>query len=113
VVRDFKRAWQAADISALIGLLDPDATAVGDGGGLVTALPHPIEGAERIARFFADRTLPGRLALHECTVNGQPGLAAHLDGAVVSVYAFDIADGRIRRIWAVLNPEKLRPWRTE
>ncbi|MFH9740257.1 RNA polymerase sigma factor SigJ [Streptomyces roseolus] len=113
VVRDFKRAWQAADISALIGLLDPDATAVGDGGGLVTALPHPIEGAERIARFFADRTLPGRLALRECTVNGQPGLAAHLDGTVVSVYAFDIADGRIRRIWAVLNPEKLRPWRTE
>ncbi|MFI8326789.1 RNA polymerase sigma factor SigJ [Streptomyces sp. NPDC085529] len=113
VVREFKLAWQARDIGALIGLLDPDATAVGDGGGLVTALLHPIEGAERIARFFADRTLPGRLAVQECTVNGQPGLAAHLDGAVVSVYAFDIADGRIRRIWAVLNPEKLRPWKEE
>ncbi|GGT50692.1 hypothetical protein GCM10014713_50930 [Streptomyces purpureus] len=72
---------------------------------------HPIEGAEQIARFFADRTLPGRLAVEECTVNGQPGLAAHLDGAVLSVYAFDITDGRIRRIWAVLNPEKLRPWK--
>ncbi|MGA5063921.1 RNA polymerase sigma factor SigJ [Streptomyces exfoliatus] len=111
VVREFARAWQAKDISALIGLLDPDATAVGDGGGLVTALLHPIEGAEQIARFFADRTLPGRLAVRECTVNGQPGLAAHLDGVVLSVYAFDIADGRIRRIWAVLNPEKLRPWK--
>ncbi|WP_225802924.1 RNA polymerase sigma factor SigJ [Streptomyces sp. NK15101] len=111
VVREFKRAWQAQDISALIGLLDPDATAVGDGGGLVTALLRPIEGAERIARFFAGRTRPGRLVVRECTVNGQPGLAAHLDGAVLSVYAFDIADGRIRRIWAVLNPEKLRPWK--
>ncbi|MFF9865318.1 RNA polymerase sigma factor SigJ [Streptomyces sp. NPDC013953] len=113
VVKEFKLAWQAKDINALIGLLDPDATAVGDGGGLVTALLHPIEGAERIARFFAGRTRPGRLAVRECTVNGEPGLAAHLDGAVVSVYAFDIADGRIRRIWAVLNPDKLRPWKRE
>jgi len=26
------------------------------------------------------------------------------------VFAFDIADGRIRHIWAVRNPDKLRPW---
>ncbi|MEU2060157.1 RNA polymerase sigma factor SigJ [Streptomyces sp. NPDC013455] len=112
VVREFKQAWQSQDIDALVGLLDPDATAVGDGGGRVTAMPHPVEGAERIARFFVDRTLPGRLTLREYTVNGQPGLVARLDGVVVSVYAFDIAGGRIRRIWAVLNPEKLRPWKT-
>ncbi len=112
VVRAFRQAWEAKDIPALIGLLDPGAVAVGDGGGLVTALLHPVEGAESIARFFADRTLPGRLTVRERTVNGQPGLVAHVDGAVVSVYAFDIANGRIRRIWAVLNPEKLRPWKS-
>jgi hypothetical protein len=28
------------------------------------------------------------------------------------VLAFDIADDRIKHIWAVLNPEKLRPWTT-
>ncbi|MGW1554394.1 sigma-70 family RNA polymerase sigma factor, partial [Streptomyces sp. NPDC002346] len=33
VVRDFKQAWEAKDIDALIGLLDPDATAIADGGG--------------------------------------------------------------------------------
>ncbi|MFJ8649407.1 RNA polymerase sigma factor SigJ [Streptomyces sp. NPDC093546] len=113
VVKEFKRAWEARDINALIGLLDADATAVGDGGGLVTARPHPIEGAEHIARFFTARAHPGGLTIRECTVNGQPGLAAHLDGTVVSVYAFDIANGRIRRIWAVLNPEKLRPWKRD
>lgn len=113
VVREFRQAWQAKDIAALIGLLDPDATAVGDGGGLVTATLQPIEGAEQIARFFAGRARPGRLEVLECTVNGQPGLAARQDGAVLVVYAFDIADGRIRRIWAVLNPEKLRPWRRD
>lgn len=50
------------------------------------------------------------VALHECTVNGQPGLIGQHDGTTVSVYAFDIADGRITRIWVVRNPEKLRLW---
>ena len=47
VVRDFKRAWQAGDVSAIIGLLDPDATVIADGGGLVAAALRPIEGAEQ------------------------------------------------------------------
>src|SRR5436190_5757038 len=34
IVREFKQAWEAKDIKGLIGLLDPDATATGDGGGL-------------------------------------------------------------------------------
>jgi len=46
----------------------------------------------------------------ERTVNGQPGLVALQDGAIVTVFAFEVAGDRIRRIWAVRNPEKLRPW---
>src|SRR5213083_148177 len=46
LVRDFKQAWEAKDIGALVALLDPDATVVADGGGLVSAAPHPIEGGE-------------------------------------------------------------------
>jgi hypothetical protein len=50
------------------------------------------------------------MTILERTVNGQPGLVAQRDGVVVKVMAFDVADGRIRHIWAVRNPEKLRPW---
>jgi RNA polymerase sigma-70 factor, ECF subfamily len=114
IVREFKQAWEAADIDALIGLLDPDATATGDGGGLVSAEPRPIEGGEQIARYFADLAgrAPSNLTFLERTVNGQPGLAAQQDGIIVMVMAFDLAGGRIKHIWAVLNPEKLRPWTT-
>jgi RNA polymerase sigma-70 factor (ECF subfamily) len=28
----------------------------------------------------------------------------------VTVFAFDIVDDRIKRIWAMRNPEKLRAW---
>jgi RNA polymerase sigma-70 factor (ECF subfamily) len=30
----------------------------------------------------------------------------------VAGYAFEIAGDRIKRIWAILNPDKLRPWTT-
>jgi RNA polymerase sigma-70 factor (ECF subfamily) len=112
IVRDFKQAWEAKDIAALIGLLDPGATATADGGGLVTAALHPVTGAEQIARYvveIASRTA-GNVTLLERTVNGQPGLVVQQDGVIVTVLAFHVADSRIRHIWAVRNPEKLRPW---
>jgi hypothetical protein len=58
IVRDFKAAWEAKDIGALIGLLDPDATFAADGGGLASAALRPIEGGEQIARYVVD--LAGR-----------------------------------------------------
>jgi hypothetical protein len=41
-------------------------------------------------------------------VNGQPGFVLTLGATVVNTIAFDIADGRIRAIRIVVNPEKLR-----
>jgi hypothetical protein len=105
---------EAKDISALIGLLDPDATVIADGGGLASAALRPIEGAEQIARYLADlaaRT-PDEVTILERTVNGQPGLVAQVNGVTVAVYAFQIAGDRIKHIWAILNPDKLRPWTT-
>ena len=54
---------------------------------------------------------PG-LTILERTVNGQPGLIAQQDGVTVTVAAFDIAGDRIKHIWAIRNPDKLRLWTT-
>ena len=111
-VRDFRKAWEARDIGALIALLDPGATVTADGGGLVSAALRPIEGGEQIARYLVDLAAraSGNLTILERTVNGQPGLVAQQNGVTVTVFAFDIAGGRITHIWAVRNPDKLRPW---
>jgi RNA polymerase sigma factor (sigma-70 family) len=113
IVRDFKQAWQAKDIEALIGVLDPDATAIADGGGLVSAVLLPIEGGDQIARMAVDiaGSVPD-LTILERTVNGQPGLVTQQDGVTVTVMAFEVAGDRIKHIWVVRNPEKLRPWTT-
>ena len=114
IVRAFKQAWEAQDINALIGLLDPAATVIADSGGLADAVTlRPIEGAERIARYVlaAANRAPG-LTILERTVNGQPGLIAQQDGVTMTVAAFDIAGDRIKHIWAIRNPDKLRLWTT-
>jgi RNA polymerase sigma-70 factor (ECF subfamily) len=112
IVSAFRRAWEAKDIDALIGLLDPGATAIADSGGLAIAFLHPIEGGEQIARAWIEIANQGLAdtTLLERTVNGQPGLVGQQGGRTVTVFAFDVADDRIKRIWAVRNPEKLRPW---
>ncbi len=112
LVRGFKQAWEAKDINALIGLLDPGATVTADGGGRAAAALRPIEGGEQVARYLADIAgrAPGNLRLLERTVNGQPGLVAQQDGVTVTVFAFDVAADRITRIWVIRNPDKLRPW---
>jgi RNA polymerase sigma-70 factor (ECF subfamily) len=114
IVRAFKQAWEAKDINALIGLLDPGATAIADSGGLAISFLDPIEGSEQIASAWIEIANRGRgnVRLMERTVNGQPGLVAQQDGVIVTVFAFEIADDRIKHIWVVRNPEKLRPWTT-
>ena len=112
LVRDFKRAWEARDIGALIALLDPGATATADGGGLVSAALQPVQGSEQIAAYVVEiaSRIAGDITVKERTVNGQPGLVAEQDGVIVTVFAFEVAGDRITHIWAVRNPDKLRPW---
>lgn len=111
VVRHVKEAWQARNITALVGLLNPDAVMTADGGGLVGAALRPVEGGERIGQYLvhiADKA-PG-LRLLERSVNGLPGLVAQHADVTVTVAAFGVTGGRVTHIWAVRNPEKLRPW---
>ncbi|KOG37137.1 RNA polymerase sigma factor SigJ [Streptomyces resistomycificus] len=111
VVRHVKEAWETKDIAALVGLLNPAAVMTADGGGMVGTVLRPVEGGARIAQYMiaiADKA-PG-LELLERSVNGVPGLVAQHTGVVMTVASFDVSDGRVTRIWAVRNPEKLRPW---
>lgn len=114
MIREFRKAWESLDIDVLVGLLDPNATAIADGGGLAFAALSPIEGAENVADHYVTIAgqMPDNVVVVECIVNGQPGLTVQQDDVTVTVLAFDIVGDRIRRIWAVLNPDKLRAWTT-
>ena len=109
LTNQFMRACASGDLTALLALLADDVTVYSDGGGKVTAVRRPIVGADRVGRFFIGiaAKAPPTFTFHIATVNGQPTLLGELDGHPYAVYALDVAEGRIRAIRVVLNPDKL------
>jgi hypothetical protein len=80
--------------------------------GKTLAEANTSDRGENIARAWikiARRATPDTRFV-ECTVDGRPGPVTRQHGVTVTVFAFDIAGDRIRNIWAVRNPEKLRSW---
>jgi RNA polymerase sigma-70 factor, ECF subfamily len=108
----FFAACQDGDLGGLVQLLAADAAFYGDGGGKATAVMRPVRGRDRVARLLQGLFASGRrigTRLHRVDVNGQEG-AMVLDSQdrLVNVLALDIADGAVRSVLAVVNPDKLR-----
>jgi RNA polymerase sigma-70 factor, ECF subfamily len=106
----FLDACRTGDMEALLATLAPDVVLSSDGGGKVSAARRPVEGADRVVRFFAGlgRQAPADVALEVLPCNGAPGLVVGLgDGTVVAVFVLDVADGCVRSIEAIRNPDKL------
>jgi RNA polymerase sigma-70 factor (TIGR02957 family) len=108
VVARFLAALTTGDVQGLMDVLAPDVVMVGDGGGLVPAVRHPVEGRERavalLSRFA--QVAPG---VEVATVLLNGAVAARIDpaGQLNTVLTFVIEDGRIARVYAIRNPHKL------
>ncbi|MDQ6420995.1 sigma-70 family RNA polymerase sigma factor [Paenibacillus sp. LHD-117] len=110
IAQAFMRAAETGNSAALIGMLAEDAVLVSDGGGKVRAAIFPIVGSERIAAFFEGIARKGTLGetFLPAVVSGQPGLVAMTGGRPSKVLTFGWdADGRLSRIFIILNPDKL------
>ena len=92
-------------------LLAPDVVHLSDGGPDQHAARRPVVGPYRVARLLVNLTkrMPPDTELELARVNGEAGLLLRRDGrpALVVSCSFD-AEGRVSRIFAQLNPEKLR-----
>jgi RNA polymerase sigma-70 factor, ECF subfamily len=108
VVERFLAAVETGDLQGLMDVLAPDVVAVADGGGLARAFRHPVEGADRVAALLAGfpRLAPG-VELTTLLINGAVAVRIDPDGEADTVLNFAIEEGRISRIYAVRNPQKL------
>jgi len=106
-VERFLAAIRQGDLQGLLDVLAPDVVVVADGGGLVTAAPRPIEGAQRVAAFLIATAHQLDFEAKIVWLNGSPGTRIDIGGEVDTAVSIAVENGRISRIWAVRNPNKL------
>jgi len=108
----FFAAAQQGDLAGLEALLAHDVELTGDGGGKVPALARTLRGRNRVARALLNwvrvgTRIPGA-SVRPVEVNGSPGaLLLDAQERLIGVWALEIAEGQIRSIRSIVNPDKL------
>ncbi|HKT00154.1 MAG TPA: RNA polymerase sigma-70 factor [Rugosimonospora sp.] len=108
-IEAFQQAIETGDLQRLLDMLAPDVVFLGDGGGVVQAVPTPITGAGKVARLLAVglRRLHTVASVQPAQVNGYPALILRLDGQIDTVLTVRVDGGFITGLYAVRNPAKL------
>jgi RNA polymerase sigma-70 factor (ECF subfamily) len=116
VTQQFLRASATGEVQQLVALLTEDVVSISDGGGKSLAALRPIVTPDRVARgFLGNLTKMPPDAVWIDEVNGQPALVATRNGMPYGVVLLDLdaAGERVRRLFAVANPDKLRSLPTQ
>lgn len=112
LARRFFEAAEDGDLVGLQSLLADDVQMTGDGGGKAPALARSLRGRARVAPlvtgWIGRRTrLPG-IRIQPTEVNGDPGaIMFDRQDRVIGVTSLEIADGEIKAIRSIANPDKL------
>jgi RNA polymerase sigma-70 factor (ECF subfamily) len=115
VTERFHAAVMGSDINALMELLAPDVALWTDGGGKVRQAMRPVQGAAKVAAWFAGalrRPYEGveaaEMTVRVADINGAAGVLISAGARLIGAVTVDLdADGRITVIRAVANPDKL------
>lgn len=109
----FAAACAARDLDGLLQVLSDDAVLLSDGGGKALAALNPLFGADAVARFLIGIAgkAPAGLVVRRQEINDAPAMVGFVDDEAIFTMSIDVAvdgdGGRIRRVLAVRNPDKL------
>ena len=106
ILEKFMASISSGDLRGLLEVLAPDVVLIADGGGLVAAARKPMTGIEKVAAFLARVVELPDLVATTTWLNGMPGARFDVDGEVTAI-SLVVEDGRIARIYAIRNPQKL------
>ena len=110
IAMSFLSALAMGDLGQIERLLAEDAVYYSDGGGKVVAARNPIHGADRITRFLGgllSKLGPASLQSRPAYINGEPGVLLWIDGQLYASVVVECAEGRVRAVHSVRNPDKL------
>lgn len=114
VVERFLEAVSSGDVQALMDVLAPDVVLVADGGGIAQAARVPLEGVKKVAAFLKNFPKVAKGAtIASVWLNGARGARIADPNFGTTVIGVVVDGGRITRIYAMRNPEKLGGLNTE
>ncbi|WP_260292447.1 RNA polymerase sigma factor SigJ [Sedimenticola hydrogenitrophicus] len=108
----FFDAARDGSLAQLTGLLSRNVELYADGGGRAEAVADMLCGAETVGAFFVEvfrKYAAQGVAIRPLPhwFNGLPGLLVFEDEQLATALTLEIDQGRIRRIFAIRNPDKL------
>ena len=112
IAQAFFAASRGGEIAQLGALLASDVSLYSDGGGKRPAAARVMLGQSEVTRTFAaiGRLMRGHFGelIRFAWVNGLPGFVTREPDGVLQTTALLIDDGRIKAIYVMRNPDKLR-----
>lgn len=112
IAEAFFAASRGGEIARLGAILAQDVSLHADGGGKRPAVARVMRGAREVTRTFAAlaRLAQGRAGelIRFAYVNGLPGFVTREADGVLQTTALLIASSRIKAIYVMRNPDKLR-----
>ncbi|MFK0104547.1 RNA polymerase sigma-70 factor [Streptomyces sp. NPDC091217] len=106
----FLAAAAEGDLEGLMSLLAPDVRLVSDGGGKATAALRVISTPAKVGRFLlgvAHKEGAG-MSSRFLEINGGLAVLLLAEGEPDSVLQLDVADGLVRTVHIIRNPDKMR-----
>jgi len=103
VVNAFFAASRGGDFDALLTVLDPDIVFQSDSTAARFGGPQEVRGATAVAKLFLGRAQGAKPAL----INGAPGAVVAPLGHLFLVLLPTITDGKIVKMEAIADPERL------
>jgi RNA polymerase sigma-70 factor (TIGR02957 family) len=103
----FLAAVRHGDLQGLLDVLAPDVILIADGGGLVAAARHPIEGADAVVALLIGAARRLDFDARAIWLNGSPAVRIDIGGELDTALGLAIEHGRVTRIYAIRNPHKL------
>lgn len=111
VIKQFISAFQQGNVNQIIGILQNDIVYYGDGGGKKAAALRPIFGIERVVKlleFLMAEAWKEEIKISLGIVNGNRGILIYDKHGLNSVVGFTIKDNKIKEIYYIANPDKLK-----
>lgn len=112
-VSRFLTSLEQGNVDHVLSLLTEDVMLVADGGGKVIAFKHPVQTRDHVARVLLDGfhgKKPynhGKLHFEAAPLNGETGIVIRLGDEIVAAIFLQLRRGKLARIYAVRNPDKL------